>query len=123
MTTDKPIFSVLWLFDTHYPYTDGRRIINPPFNDGYKTFKAQVAALKYTDEVVFTELCAILRSTGRESRVIVTSDHGEVHGSSGMGHNPFKKDLRMCDDLFAIPYVEGDLKVESESNKNIGEVK
>jgi hypothetical protein len=107
LTTDKPIFSVLWLFDTHYPYNDGRTIINPYFKDGYATRQAMVKALKYTDETVFPEIVAILRGTGRQSKVILTSDHGENHGGVGAGHNPFSRKLRMSDDLFAIPYIEG----------------
>ena len=67
-------------------------------------------ALKYTDETVFLEIVKILKATGRDSHVIVTSDHGENHGGVGVGHNPFSKKLRMGEALFAIPYIEGEVE-------------
>ena len=105
-----PLFSILWLFDTHYPFSDGKRVLNPHFRDGYETMKACVRALKYTDEEVFPAIAEALKSTGRLSKVVVTSDHGENHGSVGNGHNPFHSKLRMSDDLFAIPYIEGEIE-------------
>ena len=88
-------------------YSNGKRILDPDFRDGYATRKAMVEALRYTDEEVFPEIVRILKATGRDSWVIVTSDHGENHGGPGAGHNPFHPKLRMSDDLFAIPYIEG----------------
>lgn len=102
-----PIFSVLWLFDTHYPFSNGTKVINPHFKDGYATRKAMVEALRYTDETVFPEIVKILKATGRDTKLILTSDHGENHGGVGVGHNPFNSKLRMGEDLFAIPYIEG----------------
>jgi hypothetical protein len=106
-TVDRPLFSVLWLFDTHYPFSNGRIVFNYPFKDGYNTRLAMIEALKYTDERVFPEIVDILRATGRQSKVILTSDHGENHGGVGAGHNPFSRKLRMSNDLFEIPFVQG----------------
>ena len=103
----QPIFSVLWLFDTHYPFSNSEEVFGPHFNDGYATMMSCIKALKYTDEEVFPAIVDALRSTGRTSKVILTSDHGENHGGDGAGHNPFSSKLRMSDDLFSIPYIEG----------------
>ena len=106
----RPLFSVLWLFDTHYPFMDGRVILNPHFKDGYATMEAMVKALKYTDETVFPHIVESLSKTGRASKVICTSDHGENHGGPGAGHNPFSAKLEMSNDLFSIPFIEGEIE-------------
>ncbi len=106
----KPLFSILWLFDTHYPYSNGKRIFNPKFDNGYERMRDCIKALKYTDEEVFPAIVEALHTTGRLSEVIVTSNHGDNHGGKGTGHNPFNPALRMSDDLFSIPYVEGILE-------------
>ena len=107
---EQPLFSVLWLFDTHFPFSDGEKVLNPPFRSGMKTMNACVKALEYTDEIVVPALIRALKSTGRSSVVIVTSDHGENHGGEGAGHNPYTCKLRMTDELFSIPYIEGIVK-------------
>ena len=66
-----PLFSVLWLFDTHHPYSDGKKIFEPKFTNGYERRRCCVKALKYTDEEVFPAIAEALKSTGRLSKVIV----------------------------------------------------
>lgn len=101
-----PYFVFILLIDTHSPYHDGENVelIDPRFPE--YNYELQLKALKYID-AVFPNFIQIFKKTNRPTQFIFTSDHGENFGGSGWGHSPFRSEVTIGPNLFAIPFIRG----------------
>jgi len=108
---DKPLFIMALVMDTHYPYNFGRgqRYVKP--DDFSYNFDMQRKALEYIDKF-FGEIVKAFRQTGRDTDVVVTSDHGDLLGETPgvWGHDPQKTTTPFHEKLFAIPFIKGTVK-------------
>lgn len=104
-----PIFSAVLIMDTHRPYSwgTGNQDIVPSKPE--LNFANQVKAIEYVDSL-FPRLRAAFRNTPRKTRVIITSDHGELFGPKHWSHDPssLKSPIVFDEKLFEIPLVIGE---------------
>jgi len=105
-----PIFASVLLMDTHRPYswgTGSQDIVptNPELN-----FNNQVKSAEYADSL-FPKIRAVFRNTPRRTRVIITSDHGELFGPKYWSHDPssLKCPINFDEKLFEIPLIIGEI--------------
>lgn len=107
----KPFFIFMLLMDTHHPYrwADGERELIQ--DDPQGNFDGQVKSIEYVDSL-FPQIIEVLGNTGSPTRVIITSDHGELFGPHFISHNPASQTYPIEFDpkLFEIPLVEGIVK-------------
>ena len=101
-----PVFMTILVMDTHRPYNflGGYKDIDPGDPEG--NFRNQVKAIEYFDHY-FALLLEVF--AGRETEVIITSDHGELFGPVYWSHDPTTDHLNFDDKLFEIPLIIGDL--------------
>jgi len=104
---DQPIFAVILLLDTHFPYHDGDGTTHSldPSQPGIN-YLHQLRAMRYIDNV-FPNFFSIFSKTERPTEFIFMSDHGENFGGNGWGHSSFALELQFGEQLFAIPFVRG----------------
>ena len=105
-----PIFASALIMDTHRPYawgTGNQDIVpsNPELN-----FANQVKAIEYVDSL-FHIIRVAFRDTIRRTRVIITSDHGELFGPKYWSHDPssLKAPINFDEKLFEIPLIIGEI--------------
>lgn len=105
-----PIFASTLIMDTHRPYawgTGSQDIVptNPELN-----FANQVKSIEYVDSI-FPHIRAVFRNTPRKTRVIITSDHGELFGPNYWSHDPssLKCPIRFDEKLFEVPLIIGEI--------------
>jgi hypothetical protein len=107
----QPLFVFMLWMDTHPPFYDGRRKL---YNRGHADVnrQRQRRALAY-DDTYFRVVRNTLAKTGRRSRVIVTSDHGELFGDETpqrhFGHDPSDRRVGFHPKLFEIPFIQGEI--------------
>lgn len=107
-----PVFVVLLLMDTHTPYRWGDEAKTLGWvKDPKHNFDNQVKAIEYIDKI-FPRLIAPFEGKGITD-VIITSDHGDLHGPEYHGHSPTYK-LKFDEDLFKIPFIRGEIGEEKE---------
>lgn len=104
----QPHFVFMLLMDTHHPYQwgDGARELIPA--EPQKNFDGQVKSIEYIDSL-FPRIIRSLSNMGRPTRVIITSDHGELFGPHFASHDPSSPTFTIdfSSQLFEIPLVEG----------------
>jgi len=104
----QPHFVFMLLMEAHHPYewADGERKLIK--DDPQGNFDAQVKAIEYLDSL-FPQIIKPLSNMGRPTRVIITSDHGELFGPHFLSHAPGAQNYPIEFDpkLFEIPLVEG----------------
>ncbi len=104
----QPHFVFMLLMETHHPYQwagGSRELLK---NDPQGNFDGQVKAIEYIDSL-FPQIIKPLTDMNRPTRVIITSDHGELFGPHFLSHDPSSTQYPINFDpkLFEIPFVEG----------------
>jgi membrane-anchored protein YejM (alkaline phosphatase superfamily) len=106
-------FIFMLLMETHTPMFNGKKAKVPyPIQRPSSIYDFQRAAVEFIDERL-EKLLTVIEDSGRKADVIVTSDHGELHGPVRWGHNPgdltFYNRSRIfySEKLFEIPFIRG----------------
>jgi hypothetical protein len=104
-----PIFASLLLLDTHRPYAWGSAVQDIVPSNPVLNFANQVKATEYVDSL-FPQIKQAFIDTGRKTRVIITSDHGELFGPDYWSHDPSsqKCPIQFDEKLFEIPLIIGE---------------
>lgn len=104
-----PVFIMtLWMV-THHSYYDGERRhgLDPSRPD--MNFANQAKSITYLDTLL-EPIFETLRKTGKETDIVITSDHGECFGPDYWSHNPRANNLKFDEKLFEIPFIRGVIK-------------
>jgi arylsulfatase A-like enzyme len=103
---DHPFFSMLWTFQSHYPYFATGAVPRVRLRSELKdapeardSKERYLTALRETDAQIANLLDFLERNQLRDSTLlIVTGDHGEAflqHGTTGHGYNLYEESVRV----------------------------
>ncbi len=101
----QPLFISILLLDTHTPYYDGEKAHRLDPKTPKENFENQIRAVEYIDKC-FPE---IIKPFKRPTDIIITSDHGELFGTHGYGHDSRMLSLKFNAKLFEIPFIAGQI--------------
>jgi len=110
-----PFLLILHLMETHTPYFDGKQQYSGAraFRNPSEGIEIQSRCIDYIDmnfqEYLYEKICQL-----KNTRIIITSDHGDGFGE-GVGehrnyqHDPANQKLLFHEKLFEIPFIIKDL--------------
>jgi len=98
-----PVFQVILFYNTHFPFKAGP-LRALPYVD---TLQCQIEEIERVDRAL-AELFDLLRTIGRRSEIVVTSDHGDMYSQTpGLhGHDPSQL-AKWTPELVQIPFITG----------------
>jgi arylsulfatase A-like enzyme len=109
-----PFFIFLNYLDVHYPYGGPRGYPRPEWNQGTVTDEYDTG-IRYEDDYIGRLLAALeLRGLGRQTMLVITSDHGESLGDHGLSYHgaALYRELLRVPLIFAYPgHVPAGLRV------------
>ncbi|MCE3277854.1 MAG: Lipoteichoic acid synthase 2 [Bacteroidetes bacterium] len=111
---DKPFFSMMWTYQTHYPYfTSG----NEKFYTPDPMFNKYLNAVNHSDQVL-GKLLDDLKNNGlsESTLVVVVGDHGEAFGR----HNQFNHASGIYEENLHVPCVLINPSFKGEHQPGIG---
>jgi len=112
---NSPFFLLMLLMETHAPFWDGNKSYGHPriFKSSQEGIKVQSKCVEHVDKN-FGEYLYDALSSLKNTRIIITADHGECFGEETQygrtfHHNLIAEDIYFHPKLFEIPFIIKDL--------------